>query len=282
MPFASITVTEIRPYLRFVIKDSVTHSSNVSAYEHRLIYINEGSAKITVNGEHFILNKNDAIFIKAGIKYKMTSDERTLSTYIYFDMTMENSNQKTRVKPDTNCGEKNLFCHYSLTVDHEQVEYFVFKNSGNVRDYIENILNLFATKGEDKYTENIISGLMIAVLSTLLANTKKHSRGKASVDVAAKVLEYIHLNYEKPITVDDIANSLNFHKSYISRSVQKEFDTSVHKYLLHYRLKQALQLLMYTEITVSEVAEKTGFVNPKNFSTAFKKYYGISPSKILK
>ena len=44
------------------------------------------------------------------------------------------------------------------------------------------------------------------------------------------------------------------------------------------RLERAAALLR-TGTSVAEAAEMTGFDNPKYFSTVFKKYFGISPSK---
>uniref|UniRef100_UPI0025B77CCD helix-turn-helix transcriptional regulator n=2 Tax=Muribaculum TaxID=1918540 RepID=UPI0025B77CCD len=44
------------------------------------------------------------------------------------------------------------------------------------------------------------------------------------------------------------------------------------------KLEHAAELLKQ-KISVTEVAELTGFVNTKYFSTVFKKYFGVSPSK---
>ena len=43
-------------------------------------------------------------------------------------------------------------------------------------------------------------------------------------------------------------------------------------------MKKAASLLREKKYTIGEVAYLVGFPNAKYFSTAFKKYYGVSPS----
>jgi transcriptional regulator GlxA family with amidase domain len=46
------------------------------------------------------------------------------------------------------------------------------------------------------------------------------------------------------------------------------------------RLERAREMLLQTEIPVTEVAEAVGFVNPAHFSRAFNKRFGIAPSAL--
>jgi len=59
------------------------------------------------------------------------------------------------------------------------------------------------------------------------------------------------------------------------------FGLSPMEFVFDMRMKRAGQLLNSNEYNVSEVAYKTGFNNPKYFSTCFKKYYGETPSDFL-
>jgi AraC-like DNA-binding protein len=44
------------------------------------------------------------------------------------------------------------------------------------------------------------------------------------------------------------------------------------------RLQQALQLLVETELRLSEIANTTGFADQSHFSRQFRKYIGVAPS----
>ncbi|MDO4296156.1 MAG: AraC family transcriptional regulator [bacterium] len=63
----------------------------------------------------------------------------------------------------------------------------------------------------------------------------------------------------------------------LSSGFSSLYGTSIHQYIIEQRLKQASQLLLDGEWTVSEIATRVGYGKPSNFSAAFKKKYGVVP-----
>ena len=58
---------------------------------------------------------------------------------------------------------------------------------------------------------------------------------------------------------------------------KSKYNTTIHQYLLNYRLKKATELLINDELNVKEIAYFCGFEDPNYFSKVFKKRYGRSP-----
>ncbi len=58
---------------------------------------------------------------------------------------------------------------------------------------------------------------------------------------------------------------------------QETFGVSFTEYVNRLRMQEALSLLHSTELTITEVAEKTGFGTPRTFRRQFSSRYGISP-----
>lgn len=54
---------------------------------------------------------------------------------------------------------------------------------------------------------------------------------------------------------------------------------SPHNFILLIKMKHAAQLLVKSQLYISEVATETGFLSLKHFSRCFKKYYGVNPSE---
>lgn len=50
-------------------------------------------------------------------------------------------------------------------------------------------------------------------------------------------------------------------------------------YISKLRIEKAITLISSTDMSFSEIAEKTGFTTPSYFSTAFKQYTGKTPSQ---
>lgn len=92
-----------------------------------------------------------------------------------------------------------------------------------------------------------------------------------------KILVYIQQNYSEKITLEDIANSVNICRSECCRFFKAEIGETLFHYLLQYRIHQSLPLLAETNLSITEIAEQTGFSSAAYFSRIFHKNMGISP-----
>lgn len=92
-----------------------------------------------------------------------------------------------------------------------------------------------------------------------------------------KLLEYMHAHYEEPVTLEDIAASVNICKSECCRFFKKYMKKTLFEYLTEYRISQSLVLLSKEEYTVTEVADRCGFSNPCYFAKVFKTQMHMTP-----
>lgn len=128
----------------------------------------------------------------------------------------------------------------------------------------------------------MLSGLMICAIGALLEQLEKCETKNSISKVANLAIEYIQKNYKNKITLENISENINFQRSYANRCIKAETGYSLHEYLNNYRLEKAVNLLMYSDMSVGQIAEETGFENSAYFSAVFKKHYGISPSDMNK
>lgn len=91
--------------------------------------------------------------------------------------------------------------------------------------------------------------------------------------------EFIEASFDKAVTVDDMAKSVNLSASYFSKIFKDATNLSPYDYLLSVRLEKAKELLHKTDYSVSEIAYRTGFNSDANFISFFKKQTGLSPLK---
>ena len=69
-------------------------------------------------------------------------------------------------------------------------------------------------------------------------------------------------------------------EDYLTRIFHKEMGLSLWEYLNRHRIHLATELLLHTNNTIYEVAEKTGFQDQAYFCRVFKKIHGVPPGKI--
>lgn len=97
--------------------------------------------------------------------------------------------------------------------------------------------------------------------------------------MAYKMINYIHENYMKDISLDDISDYFNMTPSYLSTMFKYYTGEKFKDYLNTYRVKKAKEILDSSNIKVNEVAKRVGCSNVITFIRMFKKYEGIAPGQ---
>ena len=92
-------------------------------------------------------------------------------------------------------------------------------------------------------------------------------------------LEYIAKNYNKTIKNDDLANLCNLSTVYFRKLFAETMGVSPITYVHELRIKKAKEMLKSDYGSITDIAESLGYLNIYDFSRAFKKHAGISPSK---
>lgn len=139
------------------------------------------------------------------------------------------------------------------------------------------------------HTESDLSGGLwrFSLLNQIISMTIKLNRTSVSgaavrlhtaTDYINYALEYIEQNYAHA-KVTDISASIGIdHNSFVNL-FKKTTGISPTKYLSRVRMSKSAQLLLNTNMTISEVAKQIGYENPLTFSHCFKREFNASPRK---
>lgn len=92
-----------------------------------------------------------------------------------------------------------------------------------------------------------------------------------------EAISYIEHNYQRDISVVDIAQQTGLNRSYFGKVFKNAVNQSPQQYLISYRMKKAEELLKLTALSIGEVGKAVGYPNQLHFSRAFKNIYGVSP-----
>ena len=95
-----------------------------------------------------------------------------------------------------------------------------------------------------------------------------------------KAILYLNLNASQQIVRWKLADTVHVSEDYLTRIFHKEIGLSLWEYLNRFRIYLATKLLLETNDTIYEVAEKSGFQDQAYFCRVFKKIYGVPPGKI--
>ena len=105
-------------------------------------------------------------------------------------------------------------------------------------------------------------------------------RQKSGRSFIARAQDYIYEHYhEKDLSVERVCGYLGLSSAYFSTLFKRETGKTFVNFLTDYRMEQAVQMLVDEDQKTYVIAEAVGYADPNYFSYAFKKKFGMSPSR---
>ncbi len=138
----------------------------------------------------------------------------------------------------------------------------------------------------DGYTSEILLLFMKQFLIDLVRrgtvmNDFVRSNDSFGRDIEA-VIRYISENYARPITLEEAAESINLAPTYFSRKFKSVTGSNFRDFVINIRIRQASQMLLTTDDSVTEIAQKCGFNSANYFKDCFRRTVGLSPTQFKK
>lgn len=94
--------------------------------------------------------------------------------------------------------------------------------------------------------------------------------------------DYIELNVESKLEIEDLARRLGYTDYYFSRKFKEEVGVSLNNYITFAKIERAKFLLASTHAGIQEITERLGFCSRSYFGAAFRKVVGCSPAEYRK
>lgn len=152
----------------------------------------------------------------------------------------------------------------------------------------------FRNRADAYITKPFDLGVLVSTIHSLVANrsqVKGHLSANIPVNMRVQASKKNDLKFisdfssivennisNEQFSVETICRELGISKVQLYRKVKALLDTNINEYILQVRLQKAKYYLQHENVSVAEVAYKTGFASPAYFSTVFKNKEGVSPS----
>jgi len=121
-------------------------------------------------------------------------------------------------------------------------------------------------------------GIMLQLTSRFIAEKPaEKSTGFQSKAKLGKVYHYIDQHLNKKITLSDLSAQVCLSNDHFSKIFNEIMGVRPMEYVTRKRIERAQMLLITTNLTISQIAEKVGISNYSYFSTLFKKYTLTTP-----
>jgi len=94
----------------------------------------------------------------------------------------------------------------------------------------------------------------------------------------AAAAAYLGAHFDRPAAVDVPARLACLSKSRFHRVFKEAFGVSPAEYQIRLRMREAQKLLLFSDLSIAQIAERTGYADQFHFSRTFKRRFGQSPA----
>lgn len=154
-----------------------------------------------------------------------------------------------------------------------------FKGSNDMKKLLTEIFTTY-NKKDDPLRKIVISNNILSFILMVIKCGEKNSNNIISSDMLY-CCKYIEDNVFNNIYIDKLAKIVNLSESRFKHKFKEEVGTPPNEFILKTKINKAKELISKNQASVTNIAYDLGFSTPSYFSTVFKKYQGVTPSKFL-
>mgnify|MGYP000575315847 CR=1 FL=1 len=150
----------------------------------------------------------------------------------------------------------------------------------SILDGINKIIHLLST-GDIQFEVKASNIIVNMLTNILLAIPNRHDipKQKENNIQIDRVIGFIEENYNRNISLEDMAAFACSSKYHFSRNFKKITGYSPYEYLIKYRINKAKSILETTNDAIKEVSLNVGFESTSSFIQTFKRLEGLTPLK---
>ncbi len=172
--------------------------------------------------------------------------------------------------------QPSLVQHFDSVIGSTEVAHPIFEVNAVVFNYVKDSL----LSSTEKFTKIEAQSIIYPVLSVFLKQRRLNKQNdKKNYSIINEILLYIEKNCADEITLSVLANNFGMSAQCISRMIKAHLGISFSNYVSNVRLTKSLELLKYSDKSISEIAFECGFGSVRNYNRAFSEYMKKTPSE---
>lgn len=239
--------------------------------QYELYFLLSGERRYFIDGEIYNVSPGNLVIVpRDTIHRTMALNRRGYDRYVLYFTEESLGGLREEL------GEENFLRLISLgcvQLPAEQIP--------TVRERLERIY------AEQQLGDPFSPAMMRSVLREILLTALRHGVKKScalseGADKIQHVARYISENFTEPLTLDDAARMACMEKTYFSKRFKALTGFNFSSYITQLRLSAARQLLLNSEMNISEIAAQAGFSGSNYFGDVFLRVYGMSPTEYRK
>ena len=257
--------------------DNCNQIDNSGNYENFIIinHCNRGRFETVLNGNYLYLSEGDLIFSK-GTDYYM--HEFPLGYYSGFQITIDLEIAQESI--DNVIGKGIVDIEKLLKKIVDNGSFVIVRSNPKIEHVISELYRVDDDIKEGYYKLKVME-LLLFLKNLTIRNVKKEypSLKAENIKIIKNIKSYLINHLSDDVTLDDLSSQFNLSKTSIKNYFKIIYGKPLNTWRREYRLNQAASYLEKTDLNIGEISERVGYKNHGKFTSAFKQYYGMTPSE---
>ena len=93
------------------------------------------------------------------------------------------------------------------------------------------------------------------------------------------LVDFVNKNYYKDLSLQHLSNEYNINYTYCSELFKKVTGYNFSHYITNIRLRKACEMILETEMSITDISYKVGYNDYHYFAKVFKKNMNMTPSQ---
>ena len=269
---------KLNPFIRYGATHLYFLNKNYDSisYDCRLFYVEEGNGTIIINETKYSVEPKTVIYLPPKSVYNFNLVKSSVKILVInFDLVSDfdyitNPFQIEKLSTFND----NKLNRYDISKEFQSP---IVKIIPTINNKITAIIDNFNQK--DEYFKDVCS----AELKLVLLKIIKLQNDTVESSLIKSVITIIKKEYQNPnLSNEEISSRFNYHPYHLNKIFKQKTGTSLHKYLLNYRLEVAKYYLTTTDYSITKISELVGFFNYSYFIKLIRETFNLSPLKYRK
>ena len=97
-------------------------------------------------------------------------------------------------------------------------------------------------------------------------------------DRVRRIVRFVEESYSRKLSLEEIGRSVDMSPSSVCRYFKRRTHQNLWEYINSFRINRAAQLIVETQLPISEIGPRCGFTNVSNFNHLVRAHLGTTPS----
>ncbi|MDA3961706.1 MAG: AraC family transcriptional regulator [Planctomycetota bacterium] len=162
---------------------------------------------------------------------------------------------------------------------HEHAPVVRLTKHGVVSEALTTLRQQSAHQAPVSLTEKRLLFTILDALRSQRADTTIPTQVQAGDELVSRAIDLMHCQLSQPLTVNHLAQRLGVSRSHLHQACVNSLGHGPKHHLTNLRMNQAVDLLRDPDLAIQVIAESVGYIDPLQFSRAFRRFIGESPSR---